>query len=152
MATEFKSQICTTVEQSDRLLGLGLKPETADMHYLWAGYWHLSLEPWEHAVGDYPFDFEGEEEQEDWKLRHRPAWSLHRLMQMMPTPIKCRNSHDYADLYVNCELVQYRFYDTDYMHDVCYEHFNEGNVYDNVIDCIEWLIKEEHFPKAYLEV
>ena len=152
MATEFKSQICTTVEQSDRLLGLGLKPETADMHYLWAGYWHLSLEPWEHAVDDYPFDFYSEEEQEDWKLRHRPAWSLHRLMQMMPTPIKCRNSHDYADLYVNCELVQYRFYDTDYMHDVCYEHFNEGNVYDNVIDCIEWLIKEEHFPKAYLEV
>ena len=80
MATEFKSQICTTVEQSDRLLGLGLKPETADMHYLWAGYWHLSLEPWEHAVDDYPFDFHSEEEQEDWKLRHHPAWSLHRLL------------------------------------------------------------------------
>lgn len=29
--TEFKSQICTTVEQSKRLLGLGLKPGTADM-------------------------------------------------------------------------------------------------------------------------
>jgi hypothetical protein len=83
MATEFKSQICTTVEQSDRLLDLGLKPETADMHYLWAGYWHLSLEPWEHAVDDYPFDFHSEEEQEDWKLRHRPAWSLHRLIEMI---------------------------------------------------------------------
>ncbi len=81
--TEFKSQICTTVEQSDRLLGLGLKPETADMHYLWAGYWHLSLEPWEHAVDDYPFDFHSEEEQEDWKLRHRPAWSLHRLIELI---------------------------------------------------------------------
>lgn len=83
MATEFKSQICTTVEQSDRLLGLGLKPETADMHYLWAGYWHLSLEPWEHAVDDYPFDFHSEEEQEDWKLRHHPAWSLHRLVELI---------------------------------------------------------------------
>lgn len=31
---EFKSQICTTVEQSKRLLELGLKKETADMWYL----------------------------------------------------------------------------------------------------------------------
>ena len=30
---EFKSQICTTHEQSKRLLALGLKPETADMVY-----------------------------------------------------------------------------------------------------------------------
>lgn len=37
MATEFKSQICTTVEQSERLLGLGLKRETADLHYCWQG-------------------------------------------------------------------------------------------------------------------
>lgn len=28
---EFNSQICTTIEQSKRLLDLGLKPETADM-------------------------------------------------------------------------------------------------------------------------
>ena len=87
MAAELKSQICTTVEQSDRLLDLGLNPETADMHYLWAGYWHLSLEPWEQAIDDFPFDFHSEEEQEDWKLRHRPAWSLHRLIEMMPKNI-----------------------------------------------------------------
>ena len=30
---EFNSQICTTIEQSKRLLELGLKPETADMCY-----------------------------------------------------------------------------------------------------------------------
>ena len=30
---EFKSQICTTREQSKRLLALGLKPGTADMVY-----------------------------------------------------------------------------------------------------------------------
>ena len=29
----FNSQICTTREQSERLLALGLKPETADMKY-----------------------------------------------------------------------------------------------------------------------
>ena len=32
----FNSQVCTSREQSERLLALGLKPETADMthHYL----------------------------------------------------------------------------------------------------------------------
>lgn len=32
----FKSQICTTREQSERLIALGIKKETADMtrHYL----------------------------------------------------------------------------------------------------------------------
>ena len=29
----FNSQICTTREQSERLLALGLKKETADMHH-----------------------------------------------------------------------------------------------------------------------
>ena len=30
---KFNSQICTTKEQSERLLALGLKKETADMYY-----------------------------------------------------------------------------------------------------------------------
>lgn len=34
---EFETQICTTIEQSKRLLDLGLKPETADMYYFWLG-------------------------------------------------------------------------------------------------------------------
>lgn len=39
---EFKSQICTTREQSKRLLALGLKPGTADMvyHYQRVKYLH----------------------------------------------------------------------------------------------------------------
>ena len=121
MATEFKSQICTTVEQSDRLLSLGLKPETADMHYLWAGYWHLSLEPWEHAVDDYPFDFDSEEEQEDWKLRHRPAWSLHRLIEMINEEIQT----DWQSMCLQDRVFTKR-----------------DNLYDNIVDCIDWLIKE----------
>lgn len=31
---EFKSQICTSIEQSKRLLELGLKKETADMVWI----------------------------------------------------------------------------------------------------------------------
>ena len=31
---KFKSKICTTREQSERLLALGLKPETADWYII----------------------------------------------------------------------------------------------------------------------
>ena len=132
--TEFKSQICTTVEQSNRLLGLGLKPETADMCW-------IPLNDGRCVLGV----------STEIRLDTIPAWSLHRLIEIMPRCIKCRNGFDYADLYVNYDLVQYRFYDTDYMHDVCYEHFNDGDVYSNVIDCIEWLIKEGKLNKELRE-
>lgn len=57
---KFNSAICTSVEQSQRLLELGLKPETADM---------------------YIFDDEvyiGKPNVDD-----IPAWSLHRLLCML---------------------------------------------------------------------
>ena len=61
----FTSQICTTKEQSEKLLALGLKRETADMG----------------LAGDIPIPIE------DWKtqdttLINSPAWSLHRLMEI----------------------------------------------------------------------
>ena len=132
----FKSQICTTREQSERLLSLGLKKETADMFYDYCkdriGYtWYLVPKP--ATLGD---------------KRSIPAWSLHRLIEMMPNNIHKYN--DIADLSVSNELVQYRFYDVDYNHDVCLEHFNDGTLYNNIIDCIEWLIKEGYFNKKHL--
>ena len=40
---EFKSQICTTIEQSKRLLELGLNPETADMFHVFDyTIWHIN--------------------------------------------------------------------------------------------------------------
>ena len=57
---KFNSQVGTTIEQSQRLLDLGLKPETADM---------------------YIFDNEvyiGKSNVDD-----LPAWSLHRLLCML---------------------------------------------------------------------
>ena len=132
----FKSQICTTREQSERLIALGLKKETADMCWtkmaaIRGTFYVPELAPINMV---------------SW--RHTPAWSLHRLIEMMPNNIHKYN--DIADLSVSNELVQYRFYDVDYNHDVCLEHFNDGTLFDNIIDCIEWLIKEGYFPKEYL--
>lgn len=121
----FKSQPYTTIEQSQRLIALGLKVETAD-----CCHWFCI------SCVDEPI--EGE---------NIPAWSLHRLIEMMPNNIHKYN--DIADLSVSNELVQYRFYDVDYNHDVCLEHFNDGTLYDNLIDCIEWLINAGYFNEEY---
>ena len=136
----FNSQICTSREQSERLLALGLKPETADMHYLWAGYWHLSLEPWEHAVDDYPFDFHSEEEQEDWKLRHRPAWSLHRLIEIMPKNIAIDGDTAYP------LQIQKR---SDGKWCVGYQGWYDcvGDLYDSVIWIYQLLISEDYLDE-----
>jgi hypothetical protein len=65
---KFKSQICTTMEQSERLLALGLKKETADMH--WA---YHSVTATRYMVA-HPCDGVGES---------IPAWSLHRLIEIV---------------------------------------------------------------------
>jgi hypothetical protein len=61
----FNSQICTTREQSERLLSLGLKKETADCCYYYYD-------------GEYLIAFA-----EDAKYESDiPAWSLHRLIEL----------------------------------------------------------------------
>ena len=136
MGTKFNSQICTSREQSERLIALGLKRETADMYYSYdiicAKPYYKVMEFMNGCAPEVIF----------------PAWSLHRLIEMMPNNIHKYN--DIADLSVSNELVQYRFYDVDYNHDICVEHFNDGTLFDNIIDCIEWLIKEGYFNKEYL--
>lgn len=62
----FNSQICTTKEQSERLLALGLKKETADCVMMYYDGWHIGEA--EH------FDFD--------KDPVEPGWSLHRLIEI----------------------------------------------------------------------
>lgn len=69
----FKSQICTSREQSERLLALGLKEETADMNYT-----RLSKgDHWTLFIG-LPMGYD--EIPNEYLL---PAWSLHRLIEMI---------------------------------------------------------------------
>ena len=67
---KFNSQICTTREQSERLLALGIKKETADMWY-------------PHFAKTCPIPLIDEVLTTD----DIPAWSLGRLMEMLPNPI-----------------------------------------------------------------
>jgi hypothetical protein len=65
----FNSQVCTTKEQSERLLKLGLKPETADCRIC-----PLITIPNQYLIMDMgiqPLDTD-----------ETPAWSLHRLLSI----------------------------------------------------------------------
>lgn len=66
----FNSAICTSREQSERLLSLGVKKETADMHhyqYTEGGRWNIEPRP---SIAGYT-------------NRLVPAWSLDRLIDML---------------------------------------------------------------------
>lgn len=130
----FNSQICTTKEQSQCLLDLGLKPETADCQYAalvidWKGN-PISSPKWrfyDHNKGFIVQNFE--------QMECIPAWSLHRLIEM-------------------CNKIQFGMTISIYNDEVTvdgdlFEVFD--NTYDNLISVIEWLIKRGHFKKEYLK-
>lgn len=80
----FKSQICTNREQSEKLLALGLKKETADCcYYYYDGEYLIAFA----EDAKYPSDI--------------PAWSLHRLIELAYgnwnediVPVYLGNSYD----------------------------------------------------------
>lgn len=141
MDFNFTSQICTTKEQSERLLALGLKKETADCRIC-----PLIMTPNEYFImdmGTQPLD-RGE----------IPGWSLHRLIEMMPQGIQDCSYRCFV-LGVNSQGASYEYHYIDeegkgYNDSIgCTDLFD--NLYDDIIAHIEWLIKEGNFNKKYLE-
>ena len=139
MKFNFTSQICTTKEQSERLLALGLKKETADMCWVLRdidrGGNEYSVKYMSIGQGAYSLLHP------DW---YTPAWSLHRLIEMMPTEI----THDDCSLLLGANAACIYYADGEYAE--AFKTF-EGNLYDCVVKCIEWLIREGYFNKEYLE-
>lgn len=111
METKFNSQICTSREQSERLLKLGLKKETADMRYDCIG----RMSDTEMIYREKPiigpvisyYDI--------------PAWSLHRLIEILDI--------NPFIFYTNCgyntvidqveEYIRSGFIDTRYLEEWC---------------------------------
>lgn len=130
---EFKSQICTTREQSEKLLALGLKKEMADLtlHY------ERAIE--DYKLQDIPFSrIMCLREQlnkhpilgrsgDDLYAKDLPAWSLHRLMEiaMKGDKLGCITHNIHQN--------------------------NVSTYYELVIASIEHLIKIDEFNKDYLE-
>ena len=141
----FNTQVCTTREQSNRLLALGVKKETADCR--WVGcvkdskgndiptkkqVWFIKASSDESAMtcGFTRYDF-------------IPAWSLHRLMSLCPSYIGAFDftlSHGYVEyvMWNDCGNYVKRL-------------MSVNSPFDGMIDCIERLIKEGNINKEYLE-
>ena len=113
-----ETKICTTREQSERLLSLGLKKETADMKYVGLcrnedGSIFFQKTPiCKGVITENNIDL--------------PAWSLHRIMSMV---YSCRAKKNGLRL----AIIGY------------------DNPFEDMIQQIEWLIKEGYFNKEYLE-
>jgi hypothetical protein len=161
----FKSQICTSREQSERLLALGLKKETADMCYRYVNTvkgekkYELIVEAaWSQEVIDEYVRFGTKiglfdnlvhpcgkpvtplEARADVTKNDIPAWSLHRLIEIVPSTINKMlwfTINPYTAFYDSVDYIK--------------SFDSKDNLYDNIIDCIEWLIKEGYFNKEYLE-
>lgn len=102
METKFKSQICTTREQSELLLALGLKKETADM------YLCPSVDGTIYQVVQLPDSSFAEDE--------IPAWSLHRLIKLAYgnwdediVPVYLGNSYDMLIGRIEFQIKQGKF-------------------------------------------
>ena len=114
----FNSQICTSREQSERLLVLGLKKETADMWY-------------PHFASTCPIPLVDETLASD----DIPAWSLHRLIEMMPNVIGTQGW-----LSIGHQGLHYsRGYGV-----------ADDGLYESIVRMYDWLIKEGYFNKEYL--
>lgn len=79
----FKSAICTSREQSERLLALGLKKETADMVHSTI----VVLDNLVDLISEHPWTAR-QDVTDNWY----PAWSLHRLIEM------------YVERYLSCSV------------------------------------------------
>lgn len=135
---EFTSQICTTEEQSKRLLALGLKNETADM-MLVRDFGYLLEEPYRVTIWDPQTlslhdNFQEFVDSMTTTLKgidkqfvndgYKPAWSLDRLICMI-------NNSDTPE-------------------DYKIEFYTKLNRYDEAIALIQSLIHIGQFNKEYL--
>ena len=153
----FNSQVCTSKEQSERLLALGLKKETADCYY-WqendhtygeaTGVWHLETLDTEDTQEHFEYldKYFGVCLAADEEHYFIPAWSMHRMIEMMPKVIKLC----YPNLHFTMLHDSVHYCDFDYDEEFEQVFSAKNNIYENIIDCYEWLIKNWYFDEALL--
>lgn len=85
-----------------------------------------------------------------------PAWSLSKLIDMMPKSYQ--DDIDGMVYYLSGNFVEL-MYASDWIKDGegdntynCAKSFDKENLMDNVVDAIEWLIREGHLNKKFLSV
>lgn len=121
---QFTSQVCTDIQQSQRLLEMGLKPETADMVLIkelaYDAVAHCTYDADTYMIRTIDY-LEGEKHR-----GHIPTWSLHRLIEML-------------DIYM------------EYSPYTGINNIGSGSLYDDLINLVEDRIIKKLFNKEYLK-
>jgi hypothetical protein len=114
-----KTMVCTSIEQSNRLIELGINPKTADMG--WFKAYSLREEIYKPYIKGYKLE------------NHRsdiPAWSIYKLIEIISIDITFKNEF----IIINNTKM-----------------FNSStNVYDNLIDVIEYLINDNKINTEFI--
>ena len=118
------NQICTNKKQSSRLLEAGVNPKTADMY----------LDEFECPVAFEYRRIEGHVGQD----MAFPAWSLSKLIDMMPDQIECEGYNYYLFILPRDKKFTIKYSaGSNLAQSYCRE-----NLFDAITEMIEWLIKE----------
>lgn len=126
------NQICTNKEQSSRLLEAGVRPDTADMY----------LDEFELPVA---FEYGRVEMYVDQDMA-LPAWSLSKLIGMMPDQVECEGYNYYLFMLPRDKEFTIKYSaGSNLAQSYCRE-----SLFDAITEMIEWLIKEGHLDKKFL--
>ena len=116
---KYGTMVCTSIEQSNRLIELGINPNTADMG--WFKAYSLREEIYKPYIKGYKLE------------NHKtdiPAWTLYKLIQITGAEIAVRDEYVILN---NSKL------------------FKEStNVYDNLIDAIQWLMDKKEINEEFI--
>lgn len=127
------NKICTSIEQSKKLIELGIDINTADMHY---STWTILNE------GEYilsPNQGETIEElQEDYGNQVIPAWSLSALIQVLPITIVDSWTDYCLMLDIKAKMPRYVKYGDVYHPEFPWD-FKKQSLLDSVVESIFWL-------------
>ena len=128
----------TTLDQSKRLVELGIKPTTADGVYAakirdWSGK-EISDPRYRLQVSSFPGKFVVQNFEE---IDEIPAWSFGNLLNQLPGSITVDN-FSYDLVYIpSTKTISYVLEETNH---ALVSFFVDSDPYENIISCIDWLI------------
>lgn len=116
----------TTLEQSKRLIELGVKKESADRVWKWNKE-SLDYRP---------------EKASKLETADVPAWSINRLLNLLPSTIKEKSSGTKCTLSFGKDYVEYSGYDRYDSSVMVQLYYAEGrDFYENIYNAIVWVLE-----------
>lgn len=135
---ELKSKISTSIEQSKKLIELGVKPETADVTICTIeGDSHPVMMTWSESLTENGLEND---------RTASPSWSLSRLIELMPPNIPKKDGGIYSlAIYMGTPCAVYER-PSEYGYE--YKRKEYGyDLFDTLINMIDFLIKNNYFNK-----